>query len=126
MEYSGEKSFYEVDSSSVPAEWHLWLHGTVLEPPASRTSVGASARLAPVANSHGSSAPYTRNVGGVIAPHKPNMSSYRPRGYGLGNGLTGACVVLCANARDGRRAQSAYTACLVCALPPARRRQRAR
>lgn len=27
------KSFYEVDASSVPAEWHLWLHSTTKDPP---------------------------------------------------------------------------------------------
>ena len=25
-EYAGDKSFYQVDSSVVPPEWHLWLH----------------------------------------------------------------------------------------------------
>ncbi len=35
---------------------------------------------------HGSSAPYKRNLGGVISTHYPNLSQYRPRAYGLNNG----------------------------------------
>ena len=73
----------------MPAAWHLWLHGTAASPPTAK-SVGDAAAHQMVANSHGSSAPYKRNVGGVTTSHTPNLSSYRPRGYGLGNGLTGA------------------------------------
>jgi NADH:ubiquinone oxidoreductase subunit len=38
VEYSGEKSFYQVDSSIVPAEWHLWLHQTTDEVPTAVSS----------------------------------------------------------------------------------------
>lgn len=41
-------------------------------------------------NAHGSSAPYARNLGGVISAHYPNPSQTRPRGYGLGNGIDSA------------------------------------
>jgi NADH dehydrogenase (ubiquinone) 1 alpha subcomplex subunit 12 len=35
VEYAGEKSFYEVDPSNIPAEWHGWVHGVTAEPPTS-------------------------------------------------------------------------------------------
>jgi NADH:ubiquinone oxidoreductase subunit len=88
VEYSGDKTFYEVDASNVPAEWHGWLHGSTNEVPTSRTT-GSTHKFEPEANAHGSSAPYKRNLGGVINSHTPNLSLYRPRGYGLGNGLSG-------------------------------------
>jgi NADH ubiquinone oxidoreductase subunit NDUFA12 len=28
VEFAGDKSFYQVDPSWVPPEWHLWLHST--------------------------------------------------------------------------------------------------
>jgi hypothetical protein len=40
-------------------------------------------------NSVGSSAPYARNLGGVISSYVPSTTQQRPRGYGLGNGLSG-------------------------------------
>lgn len=88
VEYAGEKNFYEVDASNVPAEWHVWLHSGTAEPPTNRTT-GSVHRVQPVANAWGSSAPYERNLGGVINEHTPNLSSFRPRGYNLGNGLAG-------------------------------------
>ena len=33
VEYAGYPTFYDVDASTVPAEWHSWLHYTVKEPP---------------------------------------------------------------------------------------------
>jgi len=33
VEYSGEKSFYEVDASVIPAEWHGWIHHVTADPP---------------------------------------------------------------------------------------------
>jgi hypothetical protein len=33
VEYAGDKTFYEVDASAVPAEWHGWLHSSTAEPP---------------------------------------------------------------------------------------------
>jgi len=41
VEYAGEKSFYEVDASFVPPEWHGWLHCTTDETP---TKVRCSGR----------------------------------------------------------------------------------
>lgn len=85
VEYAGDKSFYQVDPSHVPAEWHGWLHGVTEEPPTARTT-GSTWRTEPPQVSFGSSNPYQRNLGGVINAHTPNLSSYRPRGYGLSNG----------------------------------------
>lgn len=52
VEYSGEKSFYEVDASNVPPEWHLWLHNTTSEvPTAVRCRTNAAAGLAPARRS---------------------------------------------------------------------------
>lgn len=34
-----------------------------------------------------SDAVFERNLGGVVVEHTPNYSLYRPRGYGVGNGL---------------------------------------
>jgi len=87
VEYAGDKNFYEVDASNVPAEWHGWLHGVVDAPP------GKYKPHPPLAIAHGSSNPYKRNLGGVVAePHTPNLSNFRPRGYGEGNGLEGGSV----------------------------------
>lgn len=52
-----------------------------------QTTTGSTYKSEPIANAHGSSAPYARNVGGVIAAPTPNLSQFRPRGYGLGNGV---------------------------------------
>lgn len=84
VEYSGDKSFYQVDSSIVPPEWHLWLHHTTDEPP-TQTTTGSTHRIQPQKNSVGGSAPYDRNLGGVISEFTPNLSQYRPRGFGLSN-----------------------------------------
>lgn len=88
VEYAGDKSVYEVDASNIPPEWHGWLHSSTTEPPTDKT-VGSSHRFAPQANAHGSSAPYKRSLGGVVSAFTPNLSQFRPRGYGVGNGLTG-------------------------------------
>lgn len=88
VEYAGEKSFYENDASNVPASWHGWLHGVTDELPTA-TTIGSTHRYKPLEIAKGSSAPYERNVGGVIAPHTPSYSSHKPRGYGVGNGLAG-------------------------------------
>ena len=45
----------------------------------------------------GSSAPYARSLGGVIAAPTPNQSSVKPRGWGLGNGNGSAPTVKQAN-----------------------------
>jgi NADH:ubiquinone oxidoreductase subunit len=142
VEYSGDKNFYEVDASNVPAEWHGWLHNSTADPPTevsnkrekhpsppafccgcaplsraprahhshggpltfffffppvplpsrarAQTTVGSTHRVEPLQNSQGSSAPYARNLGGVIAPPSPNHTQSRPRGYGLGNGIWSA------------------------------------
>lgn len=86
VEYAGDKNFYQIDASNVPAEWHLWLHGTTAEPPTDRKT-GSSWRNEPLANAVGSSAPYARNVGGVITAHTPNLSQYRPRGFDQANNI---------------------------------------
>ena len=87
--YSGKeytsKSFYDFDPSSIPPEWHGWLHNTTAAPPTS-TTVGEMHE--PRALAAGSSAPYTRATGGVVDPTlQPNKSNCKPRGWGLGNGL---------------------------------------
>lgn len=58
-------------------------------PPLSLAQVttGSTHRYTPQANASGSSAPYARNLGGVIAAPTPNLSTFRPRGYGLSNGV---------------------------------------
>ena len=43
--------------------------------------------MEPQANAHGSSAPYARNLGGVINAPTPNLSQFRPRGFGLSNNV---------------------------------------
>jgi len=86
VEYNGGKNFYETDASWVPPEWHGWLHNVTAEPPTA-TTVGSTHKTEPLKNAHGSSAPYSRNLGGVITKPVPNYSQYRPRGYGLGNGI---------------------------------------
>lgn len=60
---------------------------SVVAPPRPRlqTTIGNAHKTPPLANSAGSSAPYARNLGGVIAAPTPNLSQFRPRGYGLGN-----------------------------------------
>jgi hypothetical protein len=55
-------------------------------------TTGSTHRYLPEANAHGSSNPYKRNLGGVITAHTPNLSNFKPRGYGVGNGLTGALI----------------------------------
>lgn len=86
VEYAGDKSFYEVDASNVPPEWHLWLHSVTQEVPSDKKT-GSTWRNPPLANSEGSSAPYARNLGGVISAFVPNLSQYRPRAYGMGNNV---------------------------------------
>ena len=76
----------EVDPSRVPPEWHGWLHSTVKEPPTDST-IGSVHRHAPLAGALGSSAPFARNLGGVQAAFTPNLSQFRPRGFGLDNGM---------------------------------------
>jgi NADH:ubiquinone oxidoreductase subunit len=84
--YEGDKPFYDVDASTVPPEWHSWLH-YVTDVPPTDTTVGNTA--VPVALTAGSSAPYKRSLGGVINAHAPaNVSNVKSRGWGLGNGLT--------------------------------------
>jgi NADH:ubiquinone oxidoreductase subunit len=153
------KSFYEVDASTVPAEWHLWLHHTTKDPPtavrapASRRplgqqparrpaarsatarppllarpqrSTGSTAKMSPQANNAGSSAPYTRNLGGVVAAHTPNQTGHKPRGYGLGNGLTGASrarappLGAAAAAPHSTAPQPSFPLCAQAAAHPAR------
>jgi len=84
--YAGEKSFYDVDSSTVPPEWHGWLHHTTDAPPTA-TTVGSTGAVPPKHNSVGSSAPYARALGGVVSEHVPNTTQMRSRGWGVGNGL---------------------------------------
>lgn len=84
--YAGNPNFYTADASNIAPEWHAWMHYVTDEPPTLRT-VGSVHRTAPLANAHGSSAPYARNVGGVITRPTPNGTQIRPRAYGLGNGL---------------------------------------
>ena len=94
----------------MPPEWHLWLHQITDEVPTSvrvhrglgyrvlaaycrphcqrlQITTGSTHRTLPQANSAGSSAPYERNLGGVVSEYTPNLSQYRPRGYGLDNGV---------------------------------------
>lgn len=56
--------------------------------PLQRTT-GSTHKTQPIANTCGSSAPYKRNLGGVINAFNPNLSQFRPRGWGVGNGLKG-------------------------------------
>lgn len=84
--YAGDKSFYEVDASFVPPEWHSWLHHVTEEPPTA-TTVGSTHKTLPDAIVAGSSAPYVRNLGGVVTAPTPNLTQVRPRAFGLGNGL---------------------------------------
>ncbi len=58
--------------------------------PQPQTTVGSTHRVEPIANAHGSSAPYARNLGGVISAFLPHQTQVRPRGYGLGNGVGSA------------------------------------
>jgi NADH:ubiquinone oxidoreductase subunit len=88
--YAGDKTFYEVDSSTVPPEWHAWLHHVTEAPPTAAT-LGSTAATPPQAIASGSSNPYARSLGGVVTEHPPpNTSSVRPRGWGVGNGLGSA------------------------------------
>ena len=75
----------EIDSSRVPPEWHGWLHSSTKEPPTEST-VGSTHKEVPLTVALGSSAPYSRNLGGVISEFTQNLSMMRPRGYGLDNG----------------------------------------
>ena len=88
--YSGNKSFYEVDASTVAPEWHAWLHHATAEPPTA-TTLGSTHRVPNQEVAAGSSAPYARSLGGVVTPNAPpNLTQVRPRGWGLGNGIGSA------------------------------------
>eukprot|EP01138_Halocafeteria_seosinensis_P016160 gb/GECG01016490.1/.p1 GENE.gb/GECG01016490.1/~~gb/GECG01016490.1/.p1 ORF type:complete len:210 (+),score=18.19 gb/GECG01016490.1/:1-630(+) len=90
VEYAGGHSFYDVDASLVPAEWHIWLHQTTDEPPQQKDKhIGSTWRYEPDKTIYHSDAKYERNLGGVVEEHEPNNTTRRPRGYGVGNGLTG-------------------------------------
>jgi hypothetical protein len=71
------------------------LHSSTKEPPTSST-VGTTHREEPLTIALGSSAPYSRNLGGVISEFTQNLSMMRPRGYGLDNG---------AGSQSGNRSQ---------------------
>lgn len=86
IEYAGDKSFYEVDASLVPPEWHLWLHSVTEEVPTDKKT-GSTWRNEPLANTSSGDAPYARNLGGVISSFVPNLSQYRPRAYGQSNNV---------------------------------------
>jgi NADH:ubiquinone oxidoreductase subunit len=40
VEYAGDKSFYQVDASFVPPEWHGWLHSVTAEVPTKVSETG--------------------------------------------------------------------------------------
>ena len=85
--YSGNKSFYEVDASTVTPDWHAWLHH-ITEAPPTATTLGSTAGTPNQAIAAGSSAPYERSLGGVVTANPPpNTTQVRPRGWGVGNGL---------------------------------------
>lgn len=52
-----------------------------------QTTVGSTHRVDPIKIAHGSSAPYKRNLGGVVSAPYPNLTQFRPRGYGMDNGI---------------------------------------
>jgi len=87
VEFAGRKSFYDSDPSAVPAEWHPWLHHVTDDIPTPGT-VGSAHRFKLERLVQESDAPYADNHGGVVAPHEPNKTLVRPRGYGIGNGIS--------------------------------------
>jgi hypothetical protein len=103
VEYAGNVDFYSCDPSTIPAEWHLWLHNSTEDAPTevslarrperrrgslivAQTSTGSTKDLEYVKTVEQSDAIFKKNLGGVVAPHTRNNSSTRPRAYGVGNG----------------------------------------
>lgn len=66
-------SFYTADPTAIEPSWFPWLHHQTDEAPTS-TTVGSTHRVEPQKNAHGSSAPYARNLGGVITAPYPNQT----------------------------------------------------
>ncbi|KAA0174352.1 hypothetical protein FNF27_04144 [Cafeteria roenbergensis] len=85
VEYAGEIPKDGCDPSTIPAEWHIWLHQITDDPP-TKTTTGSTKDLEYIATVEKSDAIYQRNLGGVVAPASRNESSTRPRAYGVGNG----------------------------------------
>jgi hypothetical protein len=86
VEFAGDKSFYQVDPTWIPPEWHLWMHSTTDSIP-TQTTVGDTSKYKPAKLAEGVHTPYERNLGGVIAKPGPNMTQYRPRAFDQSNNV---------------------------------------
>ncbi|CAN0274769.1 unnamed protein product, partial [Phaeothamnion confervicola] len=78
------KDIHNYDASTVMPEWHGWLHHTFDEPPVGKLDVGKDR----IETSKVSDVPFRSHVGKVAHPEEgdtQNFSTYRPRGYGVGN-----------------------------------------